>query len=137
MSFVHVARRATSSGGRMGRLVLGFLALAFCTAPTPGDVGGCNQRAELMNADAFFKAKAEVDCARCNECALVSRVCASACTVNQRRQDFPVGCAPLVHDGEVCLGALENASCEDYRDYTSDVAQTSPTECDFCPRRTP
>jgi hypothetical protein len=40
---------------------------------------------------------------------------------------------PLVHDGEVCLRALDDAACEDYLEYMSDVAPTVPTECNFCP----
>jgi hypothetical protein len=47
--------------------------------------------------------------------------------------DFPEGCAPLVHDGEVCLRALHFASCDAYRGYVDDAAPTVPTECDFCP----
>ncbi len=135
MSAVELARRAAHAARGAGRVALGIALLAFCTAPTPGDVGGCNQRAELMNAQAFFAAKADVDCARCTECALASRTCDDACSANPRRQSFPVGCAPLVHDGEVCIGALQSASCDTYRDYVSDQAPTAPTECDFCPRR--
>jgi len=35
-------------------------------------------------------------------------------------QSFPEGCVPLVHDGEVCLRALHNASCSDYEGFVSD-----------------
>jgi hypothetical protein len=122
---------------RTARLALGFAILAFCSAPTPGDVGGCNQRAELMNPAAFFSAKARVDCARCGECALESQLCKEACAQSTRFNPFPEDCAPLVHDGEVCLNALDAADCSDYAGYTSDRAATTPTECDFCPRRAP
>jgi hypothetical protein len=46
---------------------------------------------------------------------------------------FPTLCYPLVHDGEVCLDALEAASCSTYASYVADVGATVPTECDFCP----
>jgi hypothetical protein len=40
---------------------------------------------------------------------------------------------PLVHDGEVCLRALDDGGCEDYRNYMSDLSPSVPTECNFCP----
>ncbi len=48
---------------------------------------------------------------------------------------FPVDCEPLVHDGEVCLRRLLEASCSEYVGYVADAAATVPTECDFCPVR--
>jgi hypothetical protein len=39
----------------------------------------------------------------------------------------------LVHDGEVCLRALEVAACDDYALFMDDVAPSLPTECNFCP----
>jgi hypothetical protein len=50
---------------------------------------------------------------------------------------FPDRCVPLVHDGEVCLRALQYASCDDYRAYVSDVSPSVPTECNFCPEPAP
>jgi len=50
---------------------------------------------------------------------------------------FPERCLPLVHDGEVCLRALLNASCGDYSQYMSDDSPTAPTECNFCPEPPP
>jgi hypothetical protein len=44
----------------------------------------------------------------------------------------PSTCHPLLHDGEVCIRALDAASCSDYAGYVSDVAPTAPTECEFC-----
>jgi hypothetical protein len=117
------------------RVVVGFLVLAFCAAPVPGDVGGCNQRAEALDAEAFFTQKAEIDCARCGECALSGLLCDSACSSLPAPPDFAEGCAPTVHDGEVCLHALAAASCEDYRAFMRDESPTAPTECNFCPRR--
>lgn len=121
---------------RVLRALVGFCVLAFCAAPVPGDVGGCTQSAEALDATAFFTKKAEIDCARCGECALSGSLCDSACGVGPVPEEFPEGCLPNVHDGEVCLRALEVASCSDYRSFASDEAPTIPTECDFCPRRT-
>jgi hypothetical protein len=39
----------------------------------------------------------------------------------------------LVHDGEVCLNALDAASCDDYEQYVANQGATIPTECNFCP----
>ena len=118
------------------RAAVGFCVLAFCAAPVPGDVGGCTQRAEALDAQAFFTKKAEIDCARCSECAFDGALCESACGSFPVPQEFPEGCVPNVHDGEVCLRALEVASCDDYRSFVSSEAPTIPTECEFCPRRT-
>ena len=49
------------------------------------------------------------------------------------RQTFPVNCYPVVHDGEVCLDALQVASCADYASFKADQGSTIPTECVFCP----
>ncbi|MGC4092046.1 MAG: hypothetical protein QM756_30020 [Polyangiaceae bacterium] len=68
-----------SSTGRVARAVLAFVALAFCAAPVPGDVGGCNQKAEELDAGAFFASKARVDCAHCADCALRTDACQRAC----------------------------------------------------------
>lgn len=115
------------------RAALGFVVLAFCAAPVPGDVGGCNQRAEELDPGAFLSAKASVDCQQCQSCSLVSETCERACE-GVPTGGLPEGCIPLVHDGEVCLRALGSASCEDYGAYVRDDAPTTPTECNFCPR---
>ncbi len=115
------------------KLALGFLALAFCAAPVPGDVGGCGQEAQDLDPIVFFSAKQNIECAQCQECELLSAACQRACGELLVQVDFPANCAPLVHDGEVCLRALDDGSCEDFRDYMSDVAPTVPTECNFCP----
>jgi hypothetical protein len=129
--------------GRVGSLVsspaarvgLFFVLLAFCAAPVPGDVGGCNQTAVQLDAVAFFTAKQRMDCERCNECGLVNQTCEAACAAAPVQQEFTEGCLPLVHDGEVCLRALEAANCDDYASFVRENGPSAPTECDFCPRR--
>ena len=115
------------------KLLLGFLALAFCAAPVPGDVGGCGQEAQDLDPIVFFSSKQNVECAHCQECEILSIACQRACEDVLAQSEFPETCAPLVHDGEVCLRALDDGSCEDFLGYMSDVAPTVPTECNFCP----
>ncbi|HEX2672377.1 MAG TPA: hypothetical protein VHM25_15960, partial [Polyangiaceae bacterium] len=47
------------------KVALGLLALLFCTAPTPGDVGGCGQSPAELDSETFFASKANIDCQRC------------------------------------------------------------------------
>jgi hypothetical protein len=47
--------------------------------------------------------------------------------------EFPKGCFPLVHDGEVCLRALSYSTCDEYVEYLDDRVPRIPTECNFCP----
>jgi hypothetical protein len=114
-----------------------WVAMVFavlCAAPTPGDIGGCGQTAELLDPPIFFASKARMDCIRCGECSLDTNACESACDPGvPTATAFPDGCFPLVHDGEVCLRALRYASCDDYASYVSDTAPGVPTECNFCP----
>ena len=105
-----------------------------CAAPTPGDIGGCGQAVEPLGPRAFFAEKADQDCQSCTECGLQSQRCAEACAGELSAQQFPEGCAPLVHDGEVCLRALDAASCEEYAAYMSDTQPTTASECNFCPK---
>jgi len=101
---------------------LGFFALVllFCTAPTPGDVGGCGQKPAELDPGTFFASKANIDCQRCQDCGLTRASCATACNSPESYPStFPDDCVPLVHDGEVCLRALLNASCDDYASYMS------------------
>ncbi len=119
------------------RVALSLAVLAFCTAPTPGDVGGCGQRAEELDPELFFRAKAATDCERCNECTLATKTCSKACNEEELLRAFPDDCLPLVHDGEVCLRALAAASCDDYERYVRDARREVPTECSFCPEREP
>lgn len=124
--------------GERARVALTALALVFCMAPTPGDVGGCGQKPAELDASVFFASKANVDCQRCQECGLATRACSEACDFSQPLPtQFPDRCVPLVHDGEVCLRALQYASCSDYSAYVSDDAPSVPTECNFCPEPAP
>ena len=112
---------------------LAFLVLFFTAAPTVGDIGSCGQAPDEMDPVKFFSAKETLDCEKCLECDLFSEACKRACEPALDQEDFPRGCRPLVHDGEVCLDALDTSGCSDYRLYMSDTAPTIPTECNFCP----
>lgn len=118
---------------RLSKAALGFVALAFCAAPVPGDVGGCGQEPQELDPGTFFASKQYIECKHCDECGLATGACARACEDSLVQSSFPRGCVPLVHDGEVCLRALDDGSCEDFRNYMSDVAPSVPTECGFCP----
>ncbi|HEY4159319.1 MAG TPA: hypothetical protein VGM29_14525 [Polyangiaceae bacterium] len=132
-----------SSGARperqhLARAALALFALLLCTAPTPGDIGGCGQAPDQLDPGVFFATKADLDCRRCQECSLHSSACTRACdNPSSYPSDFPTGCVPLVHDGEVCLRELTYASCADYQDYMSDRSPRVPSECDFCPAEAP
>jgi len=115
-------------------LVVATLAL-FCLAPTPGDIGGCGQPAEELDPVAFFEVKKYVDCQACQRCGIETAACSKACGAGASERAFPTGCAPLAHDGEVCLRALDAADCDDYASYLSDAVPRSPSECQFCPVR--
>ena len=122
---------------RPRRLELGALCVLLLTlvaAPTPGDIGGCGQTAQQLDAATFFQTKAKLDCDRCQECNIAFNSCTVACDPNTTiPTSFPQGCYPLVHDGEVCLHALYDASCDDYLHYMDDNAPSTPSECNFCP----
>jgi hypothetical protein len=127
---------------RAGALRLGLVLTALaCLAPTPGDIGGCGATARNLDAPRFFQAKRELDCQRCERCGVLTDTCAFTCRADghgdelgdARAPEFPEHCYPLVHDGQVCLRALQAASCEDYARYMSDTAPQVPSECNFCP----
>jgi hypothetical protein len=108
----------------------------FCLAPTPGDIGGCGQPAEDLDPVIFFESKKGLDCQQCESCGLGTKACLDACDANRAPEKaFPEGCAPLAHDGEVCLRALQAADCNDYTKYQADILPQSPSECQFCPLR--
>lgn len=117
--------------GRRELSLVGAVALLLGTAPTVGDVGGCGATASDLDLTAFAEDRKNIDCQRCQECALVSLTCRNACDPNGILK-FPTGCHPLQHDGDVCLRALRVASCNDYASFVDDVAPTTTTECDFC-----
>lgn len=120
---------------RASRLVLALIVLAFCAAPTPGDVGSCGQPAAELDPETFFATKDSFDCDRCRECGLETSACKRACDPGLSQSEFPEGCVPLVHDGEVCLRALLHASCDDFETYVRERDAQTPTECNFCPVR--
>jgi hypothetical protein len=115
------------------KLVLGFIALSFCAAPVPGDVGGCGQEAQELDPRTFFWSKQDIECEQCRACGIRTRACERACREELAQSEFPKDCVPLVHDGEVCLRALLDGSCSDFESYMSDGEPTAPTECNFCP----
>jgi hypothetical protein len=117
-------------------LVRAGLALAaplVLSGPTAGDIGGCGQEPDLLDDAKFFEQKARLDCSKCESCGLASERCEVACEGGDPRERFPTGCAPLVHDGEVCLRALGDASCDEYAGFMADRGATISTECAFCP----
>ncbi len=107
--------------------------LVFCAAPTAGNIGSCGQEAVELDDAKFFANKQYVDCTRCTECAIFTQACEAACAAVTVVGEFSEGFFPLVHDGEVCLDALDVASCDDYASYMADQNATIPTECNFCP----
>lgn len=115
------------------KLLLGFVALAFCAAPVPGDVGGCGQAAVELDARVFFSSLQDSQCQQCRDCNVLTRACERACADSLVQSEFPKDCVPLVHDGEVCLRAIQQSSCGDVREYMSDESPSIPTECNFCP----
>jgi hypothetical protein len=128
----HIARQRVT----IARLVLVVCLTLLCTAPTPGDVGGCGQPARDLDPEAFFQEKRRIDCSHCTECGIRTESCDVACSEEPPPiEGFPAGCYPLVHDGEVCLRALDDASCDEYRPYVADEAPQVPSECNFCPPR--
>lgn len=127
-------RRVRSPEARRGSRAFAALMLALlCAAPTAGDIGGCGQEAVALDEAKFFAQKARIDCGRCQDCGLSTDTCVAACEGPSPSAAFPEGCLPLVHDGEVCLRALSDASCEEAARFVADRGATTPTECNFCP----
>ncbi len=126
---------STSFGKRaLVRAGLALVVVLFCMGPTPpGNVGGCGQHAQPLDATIFFQEWATIDCEKCTECNFQSMRCTDACDAANLQTAFREGCAPLVHDGEVCLRALRAADCNEYKDYAKDDGPLVPTECRFCP----
>lgn len=116
----------------MRRLVVVVLGL-LCAAPTAGDVGGCGRTVSDLDTTRFANARKLEDCERCTSCGLSTQTCARACDPKQPSNVLiPETCRPLLHDGEVCLRALEAASCSDYASFVDDLAPSNPSECEFC-----
>ena len=105
---------------------------AFSLAPTAGDVGGCGQDPIELTPSSFASIKKDVDCTRCKGCSLATQRCQDACNVAKAPDTIPATCHPFVHDGDVCLRALQAASCGDYAEYVRDDVSRVPSECQFC-----
>ncbi|MBN2195586.1 MAG: hypothetical protein JW751_22390 [Polyangiaceae bacterium] len=100
----------------------------------PGDVGGCGQPRETLEPARFFQQLREIECEQCTRCSLGTQACRDACFGAETNPTaFPEDCVPLVHDGEVCLRAIEAAACGAFATYVDDDSPRLPTECDFCP----
>ena len=68
----------------------------------------------------------------------MTKYCKDACDpAVDSRSSFPEGCDPIVHDGEVCLNALDAAGCDDYEAYVKDKGREAPNACRFCPWESP
>jgi hypothetical protein len=128
-------RLSLGLGPRGVQVMLALVVLLFCAAPVPGDVGGCGQDPQQLDPQTFFWSFQRSQCERCQECGINTQACERACSPMLTQTEFPQDCVPLVHDGEVCLRALQQDSCGDFVDYMSDSAPTVPSECDFCPTR--
>jgi hypothetical protein len=123
--------RAVRREGRAALLPIALVLLS--AAPSVGNLGSCGQQAELLDAEKFYRAKAAVDCNRCSECGLATSACVNGCEQRLEADAFPEGCYPLVHDGEVCLDALDAVSCGTFEAFVAEEGATFPTECNFCP----
>ena len=132
-----MSERPRFRDGLVARLALVTLVVLFCAAPVPGDVGGCGQSPSSLDRSRFFESKRALDCARCKECDVMSKRCDNACSADPIEEELPRGCDPLEHDGDVCLRALLDAGCEEYRTFLRDSGAETPTECNFCPRAEP
>ena len=115
-------------------------------APTPGDIGGCGQAAEELSASRFFASLRVSDCASCERCGVDTATCRDACGTAAPPivPVFPQDCAPLAHDGEVCLRRLQVIDCDDVGVSLADgeggavvpiTERPRPGECQFCPAR--
>ena len=71
--------RARPTLGELVRLAL--LALFFTTAATAGDIGGCGQPENDLDPGKFFATKQSIDCQRCQECQISTRLCERSCDV--------------------------------------------------------
>ena len=113
--------------------IAAIVAVVVLPAPTVGDVGGCGKTATALDPNVFAHARKVLDCRRCSECGIANDRCKRACDTSAPSDTVvPATCHPLLHDGEVCLRALQAASCDDYATFVDDVAPSIPSECDFC-----
>jgi hypothetical protein len=134
MSGPPIAASSRARGPRALEIArLAAILLLFLAAPTAGDIGSCGESPADLNPVKFFVAKENIDCGMCSECGMVTLACERACDAKPNQTGFPLGCFPLIHDGEVCLNALEASGCDEYRGFMADEGATVPTECNFCP----
>lgn len=118
---------------RRSKLTVAVVALVFGTAPTVGDIGSCGTTATALDIPAFAAARKALDCQRCSQCGFDTQTCINACNPKVPSDVvIPSTCYPLTHDGQVCLDALEAASCSTYAGFVSDTDPSAPTECVFC-----
>jgi hypothetical protein len=108
------------------------VALVLGVGATVGDIGSCGEDPKNLDSLPFATARKTVDCERCTECGLTTQRCVAACADAAPMEAFPPNCAPLYHDGIVCLRALLATSCSDYAQYVDDTVRLVPTECEFC-----
>ena len=116
-----------------GASILVAVSAVFLLAPTPGAMGGCGKTAEEMSASGYARARKITDCGRCTECGVQSDRCVRAC--NERLAPeiaLPATCRPLLHDGVVCIRAINAASCAAFASYVDERAPVTPSECAFC-----
>jgi hypothetical protein len=118
--------------------VVCLIALApLLLATTPGDIGGCGEEVKDLDQVAFAKERKNLDCQRCQDCVLWTRRCDVACDEAKQPSALPTTCRPLERDGQVCIRALEDATCAEYATFVSDGAPLTPSECEFCVGATP
>lgn len=118
---------------RLGVALVAATLAVLCMAPTPGNVGGCGAEITELNSEQFAFDRKDKDCARCTECGISTARCVRACDPTKPPDtSVPSTCRPVSHDGEVCLDALTEASCESYATYVADTAPATPSECEFC-----
>ena len=116
----------------MKRMLI-ILALApLLLATTPGDIGGCGDEVKDLDQVAFGQERKKLDCQQCRGCALETKRCTFACDESKQPGTLPATCRPLERDGQVCLRALQTASCGDYAGFMNDTAPLTSSECEFC-----
>ncbi len=118
---------------RRATVAVVIVSAVFLAAPTPGDVGACGKTAQEMSSASFAAARKRADCAGCTACGIVSDRCVRACNEKLPPEiALPPTCRPLIHDGEVCLRAINDAPCDRFATYVDEFAPATPSECTFC-----
>jgi hypothetical protein len=107
--------------------------LALSLAPVAGDVGSCGSPAVDLDPAKFFALEYGIQCKKCLGCGIDTARCAELCAGPPEGAAFPLACFPTVHDGEVCIRALDAAGCDEMALYVADEGAVIASECDFCP----